>query len=130
MGEKNADSVVIDYTKVTQPIRVVRSGKMLTVMVNWKEILKTRNACIVHEPGYKPIYYFPFSDFSDGKLKATSTVSNCLYECMAHYYFLVAGNRKIKDSVWRYSEPKKEFTPIKDYIAFYENAIEGVEESG
>jgi uncharacterized protein (DUF427 family) len=49
---------------------------------------------------------------------------------MAHYYFLGAGNRKIKDSVWRYSEPNEEFTPIKDYIAFYENAIEGVEESG
>ena len=58
MGEKNSDSIVIDYTKVTQPIRVVRSGKTLTVMANGKEILKTRNACIVHEPGYKPIYFF------------------------------------------------------------------------
>ena len=102
----------------------------MTVMPNGKEILKTRNACIVHEPGYKPIYYFPFSDISDGKLKATSTLTICPYKGGAHYYFLVAGNRKIKDSVWRYSEPNEEFTPIKDYIAFYENAIEGVEESG
>jgi uncharacterized protein (DUF427 family) len=49
MGEKNADSVVIDYTNVTQPIRVVRSGKMLTAVANGKDILKTRNACILHE---------------------------------------------------------------------------------
>ena len=103
---------------------------MLIVMANGKEILKTRNACIVHELRYKPIYYFPFSDVSDGKLKVTFMVSNCPYKGRAHHYFLVAGNRKIKDSVWRYSEPNREFTPIKDYIAFYENAIEGVEESG
>ena len=80
--------------------------------------------------GTSPYIFFPFSDFSNGKLKATSTVSNYQYKCMPHYYFLVAGNRKIKDSVWRYSEPNEEFTPIKDYIAFYENAIEGVKESG
>ena len=69
MGEKNADSVVIDYTNVTQPIRVVRSDKMLTVMANGKEILKTRNACIVHEPGYKPIYFFPLVTLATASLK-------------------------------------------------------------
>jgi uncharacterized protein (DUF427 family) len=129
MGEKNAESVIIDYTKRNHPIRVVRSGKTLTVMAYGEEILKTRNAYILYETGRKPVYYFPISEVRDRKLKATDTVSVCPYKGRAHYYSLLAGKREIKDSAWRYSEPNEDFNPIKDYIAFYDSVIDGIEES-
>lgn len=129
MKSTSRNDVVIDYNQRNHPIRVVKVNKTLTVKANGQEILKTRNAYVLHEDGHKPVYYFPISDAKPGVLKKTSTESICPYKGKAHYYSLLVGGTELKDAVWSYSEPSREFGAIKDYIAFYENAIEGIEKS-
>ncbi len=129
MESTSRTDIVIDYKQRNHPIRVVKVNKTLTVKAKGQEILNTRNAYLIHEDGHKPVYYFPISDARPGVIKETSAESICPYKGRAHYYSLLVGDTELKDSVWRYSEPSREFEAIKDYIAFYESAIDGIEES-
>lgn len=129
MGSTDGNEVVIDYKQRNHPIKVVKVGKTLTVKANGQDILKTRNAYLLDEQGHKPVYYFPITDINREFLRETSTESVCPYKGKAHYYSLVVGGVELKDSVWRYSEPSKEFAAIRDYIAFYDNSIDSLEES-
>ena len=45
----------------------------------------------------------------------------------ADYYHLNIDREKTENSVWRYIKPPIDFLPIKEYIAFYENAYDKVE---
>ena len=129
MESTDGNEVVIDYRQRNHPIKVVKVGKTLTVKANGQDILKTRNAYLLDEHGHKPVYYFPISDIDREFLRETSTESVCPFKGKAHYYSLVVGGTELKDSVWRYSEPSKEFAAIRDYIAFYDNSIDSIEES-
>ena len=129
MESTDGNEIVIDYRQRNHPIKVVKVDKTLTVKVKGQNILKTRNAYLLDEHGHKPVYYFPISDIKPEFLRETFTVSECPYKGRAHYYSLVVGGMELKDSVWRYSEPSKEFTAIRDYIAFYGNSIDNIEES-
>ncbi len=129
MKSTSGNNVVIEYNEHNHPIRVVKVNKALIVKAKGQEILRTRNAYLLDEYGHRPVYYFPFTDAKPEVLKETSSESICPYKGKAHYYSILVGDTELKDSVWRYSEPSGEFGAIKDYVAFYDNAIDSIEES-
>ena len=59
-------------------------------------------------------------------LVASSTHSVCPYKGRASYFSVRTGNGILKDKVWQYSEPTKEFAEIKDYVAFYNDAVDEI----
>ena len=125
--EEGSDFVV-RYNKRNHPITVSKVPKTLVVKSSGAEIARTDKAYLLEESGHKPVYYFPITDVRSDVLKPTDTVSICPYKGRAHYYSLRTGGKEIKDAVWQYSEPTDDFTVISNYVAFYDNSIDAIEE--
>ncbi|HLH85749.1 MAG TPA: DUF427 domain-containing protein [Thermoplasmataceae archaeon] len=125
---KGDSDVVLEYNNRNHPIVVKKVAKKLLAKSGGVVIAKTDKAYLLEESGHKPVYYFPISDVRSDVLEPTDTVSTCPFKGRAHYYSLLIGDRKITDAVWQYSEPSDEFTAIGDYVAFYDKAIDGIEE--
>ncbi len=125
--EEGSD-IVVRYNKRNHPITVRKVQKKLVVKSGGVEIARTDKAYLIEESGHKPVYYFPITDVRSDVLKPTDTVSICPYKGRAHYYSLRTGGKEITDAVWQYSEPAQEFTAISNYVAFYDNVIDAIEE--
>ena len=123
-----ASDVIIDYNQKNHPIRVTKVAKTLSVRANGEEVLKTENAYLLDESGHKPVYYFPLKDAKPGTLTPSSTQTTCPYKGLARYYNLLAGGKEFKDAVWQYHDSNEDFAPIREYIAFYGNLIDGIDE--
>ncbi len=121
--------LLIDYNERNHPIKVTRQPGSFVVVSNGVEILRTEEALMLEEYGHNPVYYFPLKDVRPGSLKPTSRKTECPYKGIANYYTLVAGEKEFPDSVWQYSNSNEQFTPIKDYVAFYGHAIDKIEQN-
>lgn len=127
MAALNAGKTVIDYVKNGTTIRVYNVGREVTVFSNGVEILTTRNALLLEEKGCKPVYYFPRKDVADGVLVPTEHRTVCQYKGNANYYDLSVGGKVFENSVWQYSDSYDDFTVLRDYVAFYDSAVERIE---
>ena len=117
-------NLVIDYVKNGHKIVVEKLGKKLKVTKDGAVIADTSEAVVLREDGYGPVYYLPVNDVRSEVLVPTDTKSVCPYKGRASYYSLKLNGKIQADKVWRYSEPKQEFTYIKDFVAFYPDAVD------
>ncbi len=62
-------------------------------------------------------------------LKATAHASHCPYKGDASYFSIEAGGRIAENAVWSYQQPFPAMAEIKDYLAFYPNRVDKIEES-
>lgn len=124
----SAKDLVIDYGKQNHPIKVNKVAKTLIVKSNGEEVVRTKDAYLLDESGHKPVYYFPMRDVKSGILRPTATKTTCPYKGVANYYTLVVGGKEYKDGVWQYASSTEDFVPIRDYVAFYDHAVEKIEE--
>ncbi len=118
---------VIDYKKNGHGIRVEKVSGKLKVMKDGKVLADSRNAMILEEDGLPPVYYIPISDVKEGILELTNRKSTCQYKGLASYYSIRTDGGKEENKAWRYADPTAEFDQIRDYVAFYPDAVDGFE---
>jgi uncharacterized protein (DUF427 family) len=58
----------------------------------------------------------------------TDNATHCPYKGDASYYSISAGGKKAENAVWSYEAPFPAMAEIKDYLAFYPNRVDGIEE--
>ncbi|MET8797634.1 DUF427 domain-containing protein [Nocardia sp. NPDC004568] len=74
-------------------------------------------------------HYFPPGSVRTEFLEPTDTHTFCPWKGRAGYYTVAAGDGEpLTDAAWYYPEPKSGAAEIKDYVAFYENRVEILED--
>lgn len=100
------------------------------VRVRWagRTIADTTAPLLARETGYVPTWYIPKVDIDQAILRESEHRSYCPYKGEAHYWSLVADGRVSENAVWHYPEPFPELAILKDYVAFFGDRVDAIEE--
>jgi uncharacterized protein (DUF427 family) len=110
------------------PITVELAPVRVVVRVAGRVIADTTSALTLREADYPAVHYIPREDVDLSALERSTQNSYCPFKGEAAYFSIpVAGERGI-DAVWTYEEPYEAVAGIKDYLAFYSNRMDSVEE--
>jgi uncharacterized protein (DUF427 family) len=110
------------------PITIERNPNRVVVTVAGNVIADTTKALVLREARYGAVQYIPREDVNMALLKRSQTQSYCPYKGDASYFSIpVAGERSI-DAIWTYETPYEAVAPIKEYLAFYPNRVDAIEE--
>ena len=110
------------------PITIERNPARIVVSVAGRIVADTREALTLREATYPAVQYIPRKDVDMGLLERTDRATYCPYKGDCSYFSIpVGGNRSI-NAVWSYEAPYAAVTPIKDYLAFYPERVDAIEE--
>ena len=103
--------------------RIETRPASVRVQVNYKGelIADSRDALVMQEGTYAPVYYLPRADVKMERLARTSHGTHCPFKGDASYYSIVNGPQ---NAVWSYEQPYDEMTLIKGWLAFYPDKVE------
>jgi len=110
------------------PITISRNGNRVRVTFRGQVIADTTHALTLKEASYPPVQYIPRADTRMNLLSRTSHHSHCPYKGDASYFAVEAGGSKVENAVWSYEQPFPAMTEIKEYLAFYPNRVDAIEE--
>jgi uncharacterized protein (DUF427 family) len=110
------------------PITITRSSKRVRVSFAGKIIADTEKALTLQEASYRPVFYIPRGDADMSALTRTDHRTHCPYKGDASYFSIAAGGRKAENAVWSYEQPFPAMAEIKEYLAFYPDRVDKIEE--
>jgi len=96
----------------------------IKIKFNKVTIADSHKVLLVQEQDYTFNYYFPCEDIRTDLLSLTEKISVCPFKGDATHWALAVGNKRVETATWSYQEPFSEVKQIKNYIAFYPEAIE------
>lgn len=111
------------------PIVVEHSSKRIAVRAGGRTIADTRDALLLREATYPPVYYVPRKDTDMSLLERTTTETYCPYKGQASYYSIPVGGERAQDAVWSYENPHDAVPEIRDRLAFYPDRVDSIEAS-
>ena len=110
------------------PITIERNPARIVVSVAGRIVADTREALTLREAAYPAVQYIPRKDVDMALLERTDRATYCPYKGDCSYFSIpVGGNRSI-NAVWTYEAPCAAVMPIKDYLAFYPERVDAIEE--
>lgn len=107
------------------PIAITRNLARVVVTAGGQVIADTGNALTLREAAYPAVQYVPRDDVDMARLQRSSHTSYCPYKGDCAYYSLVDGPENI---VWTYETPYEAVADIKNYLAFYPDRVDSIEE--
>ena len=111
------------------PITIKPNNKRVRVMFGGQTIVDTTRALTLQEASYPPVLYIPRANAKMDLLTKTDNATRCPYKGEASYYSISAGGKQAENAVWSYETPFPAMAEIKEYLAFYPNRVDGIEES-
>jgi uncharacterized protein (DUF427 family) len=110
------------------PITIERNPARIVVSVAGRVIADTREALTLREAAYPAVQYIPRKDVVMALLDRTEHTTYCPYKGDCSYFSIPLGGERSKNAVWSYEAPYAAVSPIKDYLAFYPNRVDTIEE--
>jgi uncharacterized protein (DUF427 family) len=110
------------------PITIEHGKSRVVVKVAGRTVADTRHALTLREANYPPVHYIPRSDVDMSLLVRSDHASYCPYKGDAAYYGIPSGGERAVDAVWTYEQPYPAVAQIADYLAFYPDRVDGIEE--
>jgi uncharacterized protein (DUF427 family) len=110
------------------PITIERNPTRIVVTLGGRVVADTREALTLREAAYPPVQYIPRKDVDMALLARTEHTTYCPYKGDCSYYSIPLGGERSVNAVWSYEAPYAAVTPIKDYLAFYPNRVDAIEE--
>ena len=107
------------------PITIEASRSHIVVSVAMIEIVNGRQALILREANYPPVFYVPRKDVDMSLLRRTDHVTYCPYKGECSYYSIPVGGAKSINAVWSYEEPYA-VAEIKGHLAFYRERVDSI----
>ncbi len=111
------------------PIIVARNPKRVIVRVAGRVVADTRNALTVREASYPPVQYIPRDDADMALLARTGHATYCPYKGDCAYFTIPLGGDRSVNAVWTYENPHPAVAAIKNYLAFYPDRVDAIEET-
>ncbi|HTV93696.1 MAG TPA: DUF427 domain-containing protein [Verrucomicrobiae bacterium] len=110
------------------PITVEPSTSRVRVLVGGRVVADTRAALMLRESDYPAVYYVPRQDADMSLLERTDYASYCPYKGEASYYSIPSGGERSANAIWTYETPYDAVAQIKDYLAFYPDRVDRIDE--
>lgn len=110
------------------PITIGRTPGRVVVSVAGRAIADTRDALTLREGTYPPVLYIPRKDVDMSLLERTDHATFCPYKGDCAYFSIPAGGARSVNAVWTYEAPFEAVAAIKDYVAFYPDRVDVVDE--
>ncbi|HKM69172.1 MAG TPA: DUF427 domain-containing protein [Stellaceae bacterium] len=110
------------------PITIERSPARIAVSVAGRIVADTREALTLREAAYPAVQYIPRKDVDMALLERTDHATYCPYKGDCSYFSIPLGGNRSTNAVWSYEAPYAPVMPIKDYLAFYPDRVEAIEE--
>ena len=110
------------------PISLERNAKRILVTLGGKVIADTTEAFTLRETTYSAVQYIPRKDVDMAALERSGTQTYCPYKGNASYYSIPMGGIRSIDAIWSYEAPYAAVAEIKDYLAFYTDRVDLIEE--
>ncbi len=110
------------------PITLTANSDRVLVRAAGALIADSRRALVLREASYPPVFYIPRQDVDMNMLKRTDHATYCPYKGDCSYYSIPAGGERSINAVWSYESPYPAVAQIKDYLAFYPNRVDAIEE--
>jgi uncharacterized protein (DUF427 family) len=113
---------------VDHPITIEPNTSRVRVTVAGRVVADSCHALTLRENGYPAVQYIPRSDVDMSLLARTDNESYCPYKGDAAYYSITIGGERAVNAVWSYEAPFDAVAAIKDYLAFYSDRVDAIEE--
>lgn len=110
------------------PITIERNPARIVVSVAGRIVADTREALTLHEAAYPAVQYIPRKHVDMALLERTDHATYCPYKGDCGYFSIPLGGSRSINAVWSYEAPYAAVTPIKDYLAFYLERVDAIEE--
>lgn len=111
------------------PITVTENGRRIRVVIAGHVIADTRSALTLREATYPAVHYIPRKDVDMSLLERSSHSTYCPYKGECSYYGIPSGGERSANAVWTYEAPYPAVAAIKDYLAFYPDRVDAIEET-
>ncbi|HVY08109.1 MAG TPA: DUF427 domain-containing protein [Burkholderiales bacterium] len=112
----------------THRVKTARAAGRIRLTFQGEVIADTHDAIRLEESGYSPVFYIPRKDVNMARLVRTTHRSYCPYKGQASYFSLTTDGRVEENAVWSYEKPYDEVASIREFLAFYPNRVDGIEE--
>ncbi|MFM0041658.1 DUF427 domain-containing protein [Paraburkholderia sediminicola] len=109
------------------PITVEPDTARVVVKVAGRVIADTRNALVLREASYPPVYYIPRNDVEMTLLERTDHATYCPYKGECAYYSIPIGGERTVNAVWTYESPYAAVKEIAQHLAFYPNRVDSID---
>ena len=110
------------------PITIERNPLRLIIKVAGRIVADTRNALTLQEASYPAVQYIPRGDVDMTLLQRTSHATTCPYKGDCAYFSIPVGGDRSINAVWTYERPYPAVEAIKDYLAFYPDRVDAIDE--
>jgi uncharacterized protein (DUF427 family) len=110
------------------PITITPDSGRVVVKLGGQVIADTRNALVLQESSYPAVRYIPRQDVDMSLLVFTDHATYCPYKGDCGYFSIPSGGERSKNAVWTYEKPYSAVAAIKDYLAFYPDRVDAIEE--
>jgi uncharacterized protein (DUF427 family) len=110
------------------PITIERNPARIVVSVAGRIVADTREALTLREAAYSAVQYIPRKDVNMALLERTDHATYCPYKGDSSYFSIPLGGTRSTNAVWSYEAPYAPVAAIKDYLAFYPDRVDAIEE--
>jgi uncharacterized protein (DUF427 family) len=111
------------------PITIERDSKRIRICVAGRLIADSRATLSLREASYPVVRYVPRSDVDMTLLERSAHTTRCPYKGTASYFSIPTGGSRGTNAVWTYETPLPAVASIKEYLAFYPDRVDSIEES-
>ena len=95
-----------------------------------ESIVDSDRVLVMHETRLAVVYYFPRDDVRMDLMEKTGHRTHCPFKGNASYWTLKAGGKSARNVAWGYEEPYDEAEGVRDYVAFFWDAMDTWFEDG
>jgi uncharacterized protein (DUF427 family) len=110
------------------PIILTANPKRVVVRLGGRVIADTRAARLLREANYPGVNYIPREDADMSLLARTDHATYCPYKGDCSYFSIPLGGERSRNAVWSYESPYGAVARIRNYLAFYPDRVDGIEE--
>lgn len=110
------------------PIDITPNPHLVVVTFGGRIIANSRRALTLREASYPPVQYIPREDIDMTLLERSEHTTYCPYKGECNYFSLVVDGKRADASVWTYEAPFPAVSQIREYLAFYSDRVDSIDE--
>ena len=110
------------------PITIERNPNRIKISIAGCVLADTHDALTLREAKYPAVQYIPRKDVDMALLTRTNRATYCPYKGDCSYFSIPLGGARSINAVWTYEAPYPAVSAIKDYLAFYPDRVDSIEE--
>ena len=109
-------------------ITIENNPNRILVKFNGTTIAETQKALVLKEGPLPPVNYIPREDVQMSYLQRTNHSTHCPFKGDASYFSVSVEGKTAENAVWTYETPIDAVAQIKDYVVFYPEKMDAIEE--